>query len=94
MATRAVDSEASDRKSNLAPGESQYVSRKGCGDARNEVALSWLLCIMATSFVIHSEASSSPSSDDAKAASLGDEVAISLNHGAMELLPFNILPCC
>jgi hypothetical protein len=49
---------------------------------------------MATSFVIHSEASSSPSSDDAKAASLGDEVAISLNHGAMELLPFNILPCC
>ena len=72
MATRAVDSEASGQKSNLASGESQYVSRRGCGDASDE-ALSWLWPIMVTSFVIHSEASSSsPSSADDKTASSGD----------------------
>ena len=40
-----------------------------------------------------SEASSSPSSDDAKTALSGDEVASSLDDGAMELPPFNNLPC-
>ena len=92
MATRAVDSEASGRKRNLASGESQYVSRRrGRGDA-SDGALSQLRPIMATSVVIRSEAS--PSSDDAKMASSGDEVASSLDDGAMEELPtFNNLPC-
>ncbi len=91
-AKRAVDSETSGQKRNLASGESQYVSRKGCGDATDE-ALSWLLPIMATSSVIRSAASSSPFLDDAKTASSGDEVVSSFDDGAMELPPFNNLPC-
>ena len=42
---------------------------------------------------VRSEASSSPSLDDAKTASSGDEVVKSLDDGAMELPPFNNLPC-
>ena len=82
----------------MASGESQYVSERQCEEANEETLLrwmsSWLPTTMVCLSVISKAASRCPSSDDdAKTASSSGDEVVSSHDGAMELPPFNNLPC-